>query len=253
MTEYNFNNIKRISSGENFDKYHIYVVKTKWLELFNNEDIRFFLHSKFLLNDLIENYTGHVIKISSWDLYDLRTEYELSKKCKHPNLVRYNCYFEYEEDIINYLCDHQDFCDLHQDSAIIIHPYYTPLWYDIDLNILKQIIFTLYTLLYKFKIELKSINMMNIFMEERQNSLNIKYIINEYKLQLNSKNVIKIDEYSNAVVVKHIDENNEKQLVSNISNILLQINSEISSRLYKIVNKNRNNLLKLLKLIESIP
>ena len=243
MIEYNFENVQSLSHDERLDKYHIYVENTRWMEMMNLDDLRFFLHRKNLLNDLIENDNGIMIKITSWDDYDLREEYELSNKINHPNLFKNLCYFELEEDIINFLCLHPEHPELHQDSAIIISKYYRGLWYDVDINILKQIIYTLYTLLFHFKIELKSINMKNIYVDETARMIKIKYKIDKYSHELKTKNVVKIDEHSNSVKIGKNDKIEDRhcmKLLDNIHDILLQINTSASREICTLIRYNRD-------------
>lgn len=267
--KYNYPNISPLNSSLNSSlnslKFHIYVDESKWSEFIGDHNMRFFKHGKTLLQNLKESTNGHMIKISSWDSQEFRNSYNLSKKYKHPNLTKYDCYFEYESDIINYLLDKDELDQLDQldqleESAVIITPYYTPMinilmhLNDSDiLQCIKQIILVLYTMLYKHNIYFKKIDINNIYISNYSaNSNTIKYespTVNKIKTNY----VVKIDEYSNATRINYIANNYSENLRLLIIALLRQCKTKYTDKIADTVLRSNNNADDIIRDISNRP
>jgi len=205
---YPYHNIKVMKSTTNLKKFHIIVDQSKWSEFIGDRDMRFFKHTKTLLQNLNDSTDGHIIKLCSWDSQLLKICYDLSRKYRHPNLLRYDCYFEYECDIINYLLDNGE-SDKFEESAVIITPYFRPIieaFEDMDVSTIllciKQIVLVLYNMLYIHKLLFKKVDINNIYVN-LTTPVTIKYTSpNVNKIKTNY--IVKIDEYSNCVRVDYI-------------------------------------------------
>lgn len=243
--KYNYPNIEPLNSSSKSLCFHVYVDESKWSEFIGDHNMRFFKHGKTLLQNLKESVNGHMIYINSWDSQEFRNNYNLSKKYKHPNLIKYECYFEYESDIINYLFDKED-PDQLEESAVIITSYYTPfintLMYIDDSDILiciKQIILVMYTMLYKHKVYFKKINIENIFISDYSGNT-IKYESpNLHKIK--TKYVVKINEYSNAIRISKIGNNHSENLRMLIITFLRQCKSNYTDKIADIIVRSNNN------------
>ena len=174
--------------------YHIYIDYNKIIELINNKDLRFFKHKKYLLFYLL-NYidTGLYIYTCSWDLSYLKNAYELSKNINNKNFIKYLCYFEYEEDIIEYLSGIKNNND--ENKSVIILPYFRNfLDYKLEksdlIECIKQIILIIYTALFKYNIiytDLSIDNILIIYKKKRKTFKinNKKYTVNGYNIIFN--------------------------------------------------------------------
>jgi len=185
------------------ESHHLHLTNIrKWSDLYYNTDLRFFKHSGNCLSDLLKCKEGHLLKIDSWDNYVLKDAYTRSKKLKHINLVKYICYFEYEEDIIDYLTNDEQ--DANEHNAIVIRPYYKSFDECPDsVNIIKQIILFFYTALYTLKVEFGDIS--EIYIDEQDKVKKISYVINGIHYEIKSKYIVKFDDFENMTVVKEID------------------------------------------------
>lgn len=246
--KYNYPNIepmKSTTSTSNILGFHIYVDESKWSEFVGDHDLRFFKHGKTLLQNLRESTDGHMIKISSWDSQEFRNNYNLSKKYKHPNLIKYECYFEYESDIINYLLD-KDEPDQLEESAVIIAPYYTPfinklmLLDESDILLcIKQIILVLYTMLHKHKVYFRKIDIHNLYISD--NSANTIKYESPALHKIKAKYIVKIDEYSNAVRVNYVANNYSENLRLLVVALLRQCKSNYTDKVADIILRSNNN------------
>ena len=211
----NLNNI-------NIDKYHIMIDNNKILDLYHNDDLRFLKKQKNMLNDIINQTSGVIIKLSSWDFPYIKHDYIMSNKINHINFIKHNCYFEYEEDILNYLSSNT-LEEIYEHSAIVISPYHIP-FNNFDLNLLdensfynciEQIILALYHSYFNCNIQFKNIILDNIYIDYHINKKKIKYKIgnNEYTIQTNY--IIKLDNFIYSEIITDINLS-YKNLYSNI-------------------------------------
>lgn len=251
--KYVCHNIKVMNSTTNLKKFHIIVDPSKWSEFIGDRDMRFFKHTKTLLQNLNDSPNGHMIKLSSWDSQLLKKCYYLSKKYRHPNLLRYECYFEYECDIINYLLDGVE-SEQFEESAVIITPYFMPIteaFQDMDesaiLLCIKQIVLVLYTMLYNNKLFFKNINVNNIYVSVNLTTpVTIKYespSVNKVKTNY----IVKIDEYSNAIRVDYISNVYSENLRLLIVAILRQFKLDYTQMIADMILRCNNNADDIIK------
>ena len=236
---YNYPNIRKLHthSDNNQVEYLIFISDRKLREMMNNEDLRFFKHSKMMLNSVLNNDNGNILRIDSWDSMNLAKDYKKSKKYKHINLIQYDCYFEYEMDIIHYLCNDCEFPkDEMNETSVIIRPYYIPIIEfqgdDYDMVVLlKQILLTIFLMFFKYHIGFQNINLDNICVKQCNKLHNIAYVIGTKCFSVKSKNIIKIDEYRN--IKKHNSLNQEEygELNKNVKKVLEQFD-----KIYQISN-----------------
>lgn len=259
---YNYSNIRRLNtSNENELEYHIYIDDRKWRDLMNNEDLRFFKHSKTMLNNIFKQNNGNILRIGSWDSYQLSKDYKISKKYKHLNLVKYDCYFEYEMDIIHYLCNDDEYPeDDMDDVAVLMKPYLTPLK---ECNesllemgmLLKQIILIVFFMFFKYRVGFHNISLNNISIKKYNKIQNVTYDLGHKCYSIKSRNVVKIDEYRNIEIYNTLTDKEYKKLNENIKDILDQfrIICEICNVKKEITDKESsvNMLNECLKCIEN--
>jgi len=210
------------------------ISNNKWNDILNNEDIRF-LKVKNIPNKITDR--DLLIKYSSWDDKHLLNCYKIQKKItKNNNLIKYLCYFEYEDDIIKYLKDHgdQDTSDLsdisddNNESSIIIRPVYEKIL-DIRLDeslsdCIKQIILMVYDLLFNYKIYIEIKDIKNIYIDILKTPKKIVYTFQDISYVLYTKYIIKIDISEN--YYKKIALQNDKHLYILVSANILNILSE---------------------------
>lgn len=200
--EYDYPNVHMISC-KNIDtniikQYHIYVDKCKWLDFVNNDNLRFLKHKKYLLNKLSQQNDGIIMKLSSWNISVLKDEFLQVTKLKHENFIEPICYFEYEEDIINFLCNHEDDVDTNDESAVIIMPYYQNIL-KTDLNqqslntCIKQIVLALYTLLFVYGVNLTHIDLNNVYIHNVNKPVKLKYKLADSTFCIRSNYIVKLD------------------------------------------------------------
>jgi len=247
-SQYPYNNIIELSSYDSINvkiqKYHLFVSKHKWSELMNQDDLRFLKCKKNILDILMKENNGIIMKLSTWDSPILKHDYVISNKVKNINFVRHYCYFEYEEDIIKFLCADEydeDIDDIYNDSAIILTPYYKEIQYymndkkNIDSIIIKQIILALYSALFTDNIEFKKIDINNIYLEFVDKPFTIHYKLGENSLSMKTNKIVKIDAFSNSEIVYTHEKHNFKQLYINIISILEQFNLDELSNVIDFV------------------
>jgi len=189
-------------------KRHLFIDDIKLRDLVNNHELRFFKRRKHLLNKLLDQNNGFIIKTCSWDNTYLLKDYEITNKIKHPNVIKHYCYFETEFDIIYYLTseNHQE-----EDLAVIISPYYPKR--NLDNNIIRQTILLLYLLFYEHHINFKTIDVNNILINDHYRQQTIKYNIlgNVYSIKTN--NIIIFDNFEHHIID---NDNNIDKLFENI-------------------------------------
>lgn len=256
---YAYDNVDILKSIDNEIDFHIAVTEQKWKEMIYNEDLRFFKHRKNILNELLK-YNTVVLRVGSWNSPKLLKDYDKSRKISHSNLMRYICYFEYEMDIIHYLCNDIDYPeDSIDELAIIIKPFFEPIiGVEMQINpfiILKQIILTVFVLFYKHNIGFNSIHFDNIYIKKYNQNKILSYDIGETVFNIKTTHVIKIDEYRNMIMYKDNENINKKYeiLNRNIKSILEQFNKTID--LYNIYSEiiDKESSVKMLhKIIENI-
>ena len=204
--------------------HHIITIPNKrWSDLIKNEDCRFFLHTKNVLQKLTK-YPSVYLKMSNWNSRDLRQGYEMSLKIKHHNLIRHICYFEFEEDIINYLYENIGHEDIYEENAVILSPYYRKCTI-LDINNMdnmKQIILFLYTALFAYNISFNSVDINDMYIEELKKSKTLEYSINGKQYYIKTKTIVKIDALHHATNTDTMGDVQYNLLYKNISSILEQ-------------------------------
>lgn len=232
---YNYPNIRKLktsfcSNNKHDMDFHIFIHDRKWRELMNNNDLRFFKRSKTMLNNVLKNDNGHILRIGSWDSLKLAKDYTRSKKYKHINLMKYDCYFEYEMDIIHYLCNDNVYPkDDIDEVSVIIKPYFTPIK-EFTCNVfdmvmlLKQILLIIFFMFFKHRVGFQNICLDNISVRKYNTKHNITYDIGNKCFVVKSKNIIKIDEYRNIKQYNSLKREEYEELNKNVKNVLEQFN-----------------------------
>jgi hypothetical protein len=262
-SENHYKNIKKLPSYNAMqliiNKYHAHVEKHKWAELMNQDDLRFLKCTKNILDILLHQHNGIIIKLSTWDSPILKHDYIISKKIKNVNFVKHYCYFEYEEDIFKFLCSDKYDEDIYNETAIIISPYYKNITevLNSELNavIIKQIILALYSALFVHYIEFKKIDIHNIYVESTNKPFTIRYKIGDNSLNIKTNHIVKIDAFSTSEIVYIHEKHNYKQLYINIIDILEQFNSNELSNLINFVKDfigNTENIVNPIRILHGI-
>lgn len=257
-----YNNIIELPSykiqNASIRKYLLHVDKHKWADLFNEDDLRFLKHKKNVLYDLRDNKYGVILKIGSWDYPYLKHEYVISNKIKHVNFVKPYCYFEYEEDIINFLCKDEfddKYNDVEVDTAITISPFYKSILHiSLNVEIIKQIILSLYVAFFVYKIQLKCINIQNVYIEEKMKAYNLNYKLNRI-YTLKSRQILKIDDFCCAELMDEYTNKAYKQLYTTIINVLQQLNNIALQNIIEFIqdfNANDENIVDPMKSIDYV-
>jgi hypothetical protein len=201
--------------------YQIATTDQKWKEMINNEDLRFFKHTKNVFDELLKN-TSVVLRVGSWNSPALLKDFEKSRKIRHPNLMRYICYFEYEMDIIHYLCNYDVYPEDDMDElAITIKPFFEPIL-DLEIQnqpclILKQILLSVFVLFFKYNTVFYKVNFENIFIKRYNHKKTISYDIGNVCFTIKTTDVIKIDEFRNMMKWNGIENINKKYEILNSS------------------------------------
>lgn len=204
--------------------HHTITISSKrWSDLVKNEDCRFFLHTKNVLQKLTKHPSVH-LKMSDWNCRDLRRGYEMSLKIKHHNLIKPICYFEFEADIINYLYENTSQDDIYEENAVILLPNYRKCTIP-DLNNMdnmKQLILFLYTALFTYNISLDSVDINDIYIEDLKRSKTLEYLINGKHYYIKTKTIVKMDVLHYATNTDTLRNAQYNGLYKNISSILEQ-------------------------------
>jgi|LakMenE01Jun11ns_1017448.scaffolds.fasta_scaffold9959347_13 hypothetical protein len=259
---YPYNNVIELSSYSamnlQIQKYCLHVNKHNWADLINQDDLRFYKSKKNILNILTNDRNGVMLKISTWNHPILKHDYFMSKKIKNINFVQHHCYFEYEEDIIKFLCAHEydkDIEDINNDSAVILSPYYSSILHiPLNSSIVKQIILSLYTALFTYYIQFQKIDINNIYVEKTDKIVGIHYKL-ENPQYVNTNHVVKIDEFSNSEMLYKHEQHNFKQLYTNIVSILEQFKSNHLINVIEFVkdfNTTTNHVVHPMKILHGI-
>lgn len=190
----------------NIQIFYLNVDEYKWKELLKSDDLRFFKHIKNVAK-ILQTQKQIILKRDHWNNKTLKEDYILSNKYNHINLVKHICYFEYEEDIINFLSnDDKDKREEFEDNSVIISPYYMNLDFDSipeheHTNIMQQIILILYLCLFEYKLSFHNINMHNVYIH-RDNTTKIHYTFNKKSYKIQSQYIVKIDAFIDACELK---------------------------------------------------
>jgi hypothetical protein len=239
-------------------KFQLYVHKQKWAELFNQDDLRFLKHKKYILHDLQHDLYGVILKSSSWNYPSLKHDYVVSHRIKNIHFVKHHCYFEYEEDVIKFLCTDdydEENEDINTDCAIIISPYYKNIMH-IALNhaIVKQIILSFYVALLAYKVQFKSININDMYIDEKMKQCTIKYKLSKpYTLKTNT--ILKIGCFVNTEILYQHSGENYKQLYVIIISVLQQFNKPCLQNLIELIqdfNANDEHVIHPMKVLDCI-
>lgn len=204
---YKYKRLKQlICVNKPISKFEIFISSSKWKELFINQYLRFFRHNRYkICNDSI-----CIIKLCAWSDSYLLNDYKISKKYKHLNMINHECYFEYEEDIIHFLCNdltiNKQFEDINEFNSVLITPKFKSFEYS-DIDNLNQIVMFLFFLFYKHGIGFKEINIQeNILIDKLITNKTIIYNIEGIKYKILTNNIIKFDNNIN-IIEKCKDEN----------------------------------------------
>lgn len=249
-------------NNTNIDKYHIILDNNKILDLYHNDDLRFFKKKKQILNDITKQTSGIIIKISSWDYSYIKHDYIMSNKINHKNFIKHYCYFEYEEDILNYLSSNT-LEEIYEHSSIIISPYHIPInKFDFNLldklnyyNCIKQIILALYHLYFNSKIQFKNIILDNLYIDYHVDKQKLKYKIQNDEYIIKTNYIIKFDNFIYSEIITNMTTLQYKYLYTNIENILKNIPNPKIYNLDNIIdsidefNNNSENLVNPLKIL----
>ena len=245
------------------ERYHVIIDKSKVLDLYHNEDLRFFKKQKQMIYDISNETSGVILKISSWNHPYLKHDYLLSTKIKHKNFIKHYCYFEYEEDIMAYLSDISDE-EQYEHNAIIISSYHIPAS-KFDFNIMnkqnyydciKQIILALYHAYFNCRVQFADIFLDNIFIDYQINDTKIKYTLCQDDYVIKTNHVIKIDAFIHSEIILEFFPYHYKRLYTNIENILNRFPSifDISKIIDTVhdFNNNSDNIVHPMKSLHVI-
>lgn len=178
-------------------KKHIYINDIEMRELVNNNDLRFFKHQKYLLNKMLDTNNGFYVKHFTWDSNILLNDFELCNKIKHINVIKPLCYFEFEDDIIDYLENTN--LRQYEELAVIISEYYDPVKENIKNKvILLQIILLFHHIFFNFKICFKDINIDNIYFQNLDKPKNVKYNFLNQSFRIQTQNIVIFDDFYNS-------------------------------------------------------
>lgn len=253
MYEYSdLQQVKYINSNSNIHKYVLNVDSKKWKDLIKNEDCRFFKHIKNIHQNIVRNTSGVMIKISSWDSNVLKNNYALSQKLGHINIIESICYFEFEEDIIHYLCDVENKEDILQHNAVIISKYYkTGTLEDIPL-FSKQIILFLYTALFVHHLSISNLNIDNIQIEDLKKPKKLCYVINAKQYEIRTDRIVKLDTLFDVVELHNTPSYSEfNQLYKNMLAIL-QGNENMIAFISSLIQVNQYHPIHPVKILDTI-
>lgn len=267
--EYEYKNIVKLNNlninGYAIQQYHAFIRDNKWFDFVSNCDLRFFDFKKGLFDKLRNLNKGCIIKISTWDSYDLKNNYKILKTFNNKNFITPLCYFEYEEDIIHYLCNSNNninpINDINSENSVVIIPYY-PLLIDIKLdnndlkNCIKQIILTYYCSLFEYKFRFTNITIHNIYIDYNDatdNSLyKISYKVHGKNFIVYSTHLIKFGEWviKNEGIPTHDDYYN---FYKDISNILNQLGyKEFAEYIALFMCEIKNKVINPQKVVDNI-
>jgi len=221
----------------------------KWNDILNNDDM-LFLKVKNIPNKITDR--DLLIKYSSWDDKHLLNCYRLQQKItKNNNLIKYLCYFEYEDDIIKYLRDCDDISDQSDDnneSSIIIRPVYEKIL-DISLeeylcDCIKQIILMIYDLLFNYNIYIEINDIKNIYIDILKTPKKIVYTFQNISYVLYTKYIIKFDISEN--YYKKVTLQNDKYLYILVSANILNTLSEFYNSYKNYHGDYKNSLIDII-------
>jgi len=178
-------------------KKHIYINDVEMCELVNNNDLRFFKHQKYLLNKMLDTNNGFYVKYFTWDSNILLNDFELCNKIKHVNIIKPLCYFEFEDDIIDFL-QNTNFRK-NEELSVIISEYYDPVKENIENKfILLQIILLLHYIFFNFNVCFKEINIDNIYIKKLNKPKNVKYNFLNQSFRIQTENIVIFDDFYNS-------------------------------------------------------
>lgn len=192
---------KNIERGVNYlgnKKFSIYVEPCKWYDIINDTSLMF-LKGSNVYNNIIKS--SHVImRIGSWDDRKMLDTYRKVKKIRNKNIIKYLCYFEYEEDIINILSKSSINEDYNELSVIIYKNYdifaNNLLLLNCDNNLYDcymQIILTIYDLFYTYNLYYKNLNVNDLFIDKIKTKKKLNYELLSYNYYVFTDIVLKMD------------------------------------------------------------
>lgn len=237
------------------DTHIIRLSDAKWHDIVSNEQTIF-----LKIKNISKKYVNTEIcfKYSNWDNRKLINCYRIANKIRNnKNIIKYICYFEFEDNIVNYLKNCDNNTDEDNESSIIIKPIYKKITnYKYSICYLKQIILTIFYLLFNYNIFLEINDINNIYIDEKSNPIKLFYSFGDYSYTLYTKYIIKIDISDNNYIIVNLSKDNNIYLLvkAHIMYIfsLLYINlndyniNEINETIYEfekifknIANKNK--------------
>lgn len=209
---YNIHNIIQLNSNNNkiYNSFLISEISNyKWNEFIYNKDVRFLKGGiKYIYKNLSSKNNKFIIKTHHWDIDNLKIEYKISNILKKiVNFIDYICYFEFEEDFINYISNNDFSEDINDNMAIVLTKNYNSVSYlnNIDfINICKQLILSLYCAYYTYNIYFNYISIDDIYIIKNNKKFRYKYYItNKYIILNNCYYKIIISNYAEATLLCH--------------------------------------------------
>jgi hypothetical protein len=199
------------------NKTNTHIIKlsdAKWHDIMSNEQI-LFLKIKNISKKYVN--TDICFKYSSWDDRKIINCYRIANRIKNnKNIIKYICYFEFEDNIVNYLTDSNNNTDDNNESSVIIKPVYEKIINcKYSICYLKQIILTIFYLLFNYNIflEIKDINY--IYIDQKPNPIKLIYNFGDYSYTLYTKYIIKIDISDNNYIVINLSKDDNIYLLLN--------------------------------------
>ena len=170
------------------------ITKDKLLSFTKNKELRFLKYnSNNFYKLLLKSYdAGYLIKMHNWDYSNLKEEYSISKKISSIiNFNKYICYFEYEDNFINYIND-KETNDIYSNivtdekSIVFMHNYFLYNTEYIDSkyiqNIYTQFILALYSCYYTYNIYFNEIDNDFICLIKNKAKKKYRYFIISFQL-----------------------------------------------------------------------
>jgi len=225
------------------------ITKDKLLSFTKNKELRFLKYnSNNFYKLLLKSYdAGYLIKMHNWDYSNLKEEYSISKKISSIiNFNKYICYFEYEDNFINYIND-KETNDIYSNivtdekSIVFMHNYFLYKSEYIDSkyiqNIYTQFILALYSCYYTYNIYFNEIDNDFICLIKNKAKKKYRYYIKDKKIYLNNCDY--------KLIISDISKFNTEKIVDIDNNILNIIsNFKIFNKNFEFTKKDLNNIKK---------
>lgn len=227
----------------NVIKKHIFINENIIRDFINNNELRFFKHKKYILNDMLCCPKGFYIKFYDWDSSVLLKQYKIANTIKHHNTIDYICYFECEFDILQYfsfgnIIYNEYICDI----SVLLTNYYDYIDIkNINKNLLLQIIYYIYYLFFNYKIGFYHLNLNNLYYKNVFRKTTITYKIYSQVYTIKTREILKFDDFEHYYQVEELTKIDFINLYNNINNILLMSGNKYSINFD--INADYNNVL----------